>query len=111
MDVLAASKRILLKLTKLCNIDSLYNDLKWEHLSSRRKKHKLFIFYKMFHGVSQTYLSDLIPTNNQNRYNLRNTSNIPYIHARTQLVNTGSQLKVAAVAAVADAVAVTGPTC
>ena len=39
----------------------------------------------MFHGITPSYLSDLIPINNQNRYNLRNISNVPFIHARTQL--------------------------
>ena len=60
----------------------------------KKKKHKLFIFYKMFHGIFQIYLSDLIPTHNQNRYNLRNNSNIPYIHARTQLYKDSFLLSV-----------------
>ena len=84
-SVQTEAARIVTGATKLCNIATLYNDLKWESLSSRRSKHKLLIFYKMFHGITPSYLSDLIPINNQNRYNLRNISNVPFIHARTQL--------------------------
>ena len=84
-SVQTEAARIVSGATKLCNIDNMYNDLKWESLSSRRSKHKLVIFYKMFHGLTPSYLSNLIPINNQNRYNLRNISNVPLIHARTQL--------------------------
>ena len=84
-SVQTEAARIVTGATKLCNITNMYNDLKWESLSSRRSKHKLLIFYKMFHGITPSYLSNLIPTNSQNRYNLRNNSNVPLIHARTQL--------------------------
>ena len=73
--------RIVTGATKLCNIASLCNNLKWDSLSSRRSKHKLVIFYKIFHGLTPSYLSDLIPINNQNRYNLKNVSDEPLIHS------------------------------
>ena len=79
-SVQTETARIVTGATKLCNITNMYNDLKWETLSSRRSKHKLAIFYKMFHGITPSYLSNLIPINNQNRYNLRNISNVPLIH-------------------------------
>ena len=41
--------RIVTGATKLCNIQSLLSDLKWEPLSERRKKHILTLFYKMHH--------------------------------------------------------------
>ena len=39
----------------------------------------------MLHGLTLSYLSNLIPINNLNRYNLRNISIVPLIQARTQL--------------------------
>ena len=39
--------RIVLGATKLVSIDSLYSETGWETLASRRKKHKLQLFYKM----------------------------------------------------------------
>ncbi len=38
--------RIVCGATKLCNIEKLYQDLKWETLEKRRIKHKLILFYK-----------------------------------------------------------------
>ena len=67
-SVQTEAARIVCGATKLCNITNLYNELKWENLSSRRSKHKLIIFYKMFHGLTPSYLTNFIPINNQNRY-------------------------------------------
>ena len=36
--------RICTGATKLCSIAKLQNEVKWEHLSVRREKHKLIIF-------------------------------------------------------------------
>lgn len=75
--------RIVSGATKLCNIKSLLNELKWDTLAARRKKHRLTLLYKMESSISPAYLTDLIPTQAQ-RYQLRNASDIPLIHTRTQ---------------------------
>ena len=49
--------RIVTGATKLCSIAKLYNDVKWETLSNRRRKHKLILFYKMKHNISPSYLT------------------------------------------------------
>ena len=43
--------RIVTGATKLVSIDSLYSETGWETLASRRKKHKLQLFYKMQNGL------------------------------------------------------------
>ena len=58
----------------------LYRETGWETLESRRKNHKLYLFYK-------TYLSSLIPSlvENTTVYGLRNATNIRQTLSRTQL--------------------------
>ncbi len=77
--------RIVSGATKLCNIDKLYHELKWETLENRRNKHKLVLFYKMKNHLTPQYLSDLIPQQTQFRYNLRNAADIETVPCRTQL--------------------------
>ena len=43
--------RIVSGTTKLVSLVSLYNVLGWKELSSRRRKHKLFLFYKMINRL------------------------------------------------------------
>lgn len=76
--------RIVTGATKLCSINNLYNELKWELLSTRRRKHKLILFYKMKNELCPTYLNNLIPNNPNNRYQFRNTT-IPSIQCRSEL--------------------------
>ncbi len=71
--------------TKLCSIDKLNAETKWESLDSRRRKHKLILFYKMKNNMTPVYLTNLIPDQTQHRYRLRNDNDIPLIHARTNL--------------------------
>ncbi len=54
--------RIVTGATKLCSIDNLYRDLKWETLSTRRKKHKLIQLFKIKNNLTPNYLYTLIPT-------------------------------------------------
>ena len=61
----------------------LYEEVKWDTLEERRRKHKLALFYKMVNGLSPPYLSSLIPLPRASSYNLRNTNDIQTIHART----------------------------
>ncbi len=79
--------RIVTGATKLCSIENLYRDLKWETLSTRRKKHKLIQLFKMKNNLTPNYLHTLIPTQVQTRYPLRNADDIPHIPCRTQMYN------------------------
>ena len=72
---------------KLVSINSLLHETGWETLSTRRKKHKSIMFYKMNNNMCPTYLSSLVPptVGNTSRYDLRNVDNIQTIHAHSQL--------------------------
>ena len=73
--------------TKLCSISLLLSDLGWESLQDRRNKHKLIIFYKIIHGLTPTYLTDILPPLIQEttNYNLRNANDFLTLHANTNL--------------------------
>jgi len=74
--------RIVSGATKLCNINKLLNDMKWDSLEKRRKNHKLILFYEMQNNLTPSYLTDLLPSNNAvGAYNLRNTRSV---NARTE---------------------------
>ena len=77
--------RIITGGTKLCGIKNLLDDLGWESLQARREKHKLIVFYKMVNGLTPEYLQSLVPPIIQNTttYNLRNSSDLPNVHTRT----------------------------
>ena len=79
--------RIITGATKLCSISNLFSDLGWESLQARRTKHKLIIFYKIINGLTPEYLQSLIPPMVQNTtsYNLRNSSDLRNIQARTNI--------------------------
>ena len=53
--------RIVTGATKLASIDSLHTETGWETLGSRRKTHKLTMFYKMKNGLCPDYLASLVP--------------------------------------------------
>ncbi|MCG8049110.1 MAG: reverse transcriptase domain-containing protein [Candidatus Thiodiazotropha endolucinida] len=77
--------RIATGSTKLVSIQNLYKEIGWESLDSRRRKHKLVLFYKMYYNIAPSYLSSLVPQPNQNtsRYSLRNSNDIRTILTRT----------------------------
>ena len=79
--------RIITGATKLCSIDRLFKDLDWETLQNRRRKHRLLLFYKMFHRLTPDFLSELLPSlvHQNNSYSLRNANDIQTLHARTNL--------------------------
>ena len=79
--------RVINGATKLCSIEKLFADLGWESLQKRRNKQKLFIFYKILHGIAQTYLLDIVPPLIQDTttYNLRNAGNIQNYRVHTNL--------------------------
>ena len=65
----------------------MLQDLHWESLRERRRKHRLILFYKMVHKMTPEFLSELVPPfiHETNRYNLRNANDIQSIHAHTAL--------------------------
>ena len=79
--------RIVSGTTKLVTLVSLYNELGWEELSSRRRKHKLVLFYKMINRLSPNYLTQLVPdqVGQVSSYSLRNAENLLNILVGTQL--------------------------
>ena len=79
--------RIVTGATKLVSINSLMQETGLETLSNRRKKHKLFLFYKMQHQMSPDYLSSLVPPTigSTTNYQLRNSSDLLTLHASSQL--------------------------
>ena len=79
--------RIVTGATKLVSINSLIKETGWETLLTRRKKHKLFLFYKMQNDMSPNYLSSLVPPSvgNTTNYPLRNSTNLHTIHTNSQL--------------------------
>ena len=53
--------RIVTGSTKLVSINNLLKETGWESLSTRRKEHKLTLFYKMNDGLCPNYLISLVP--------------------------------------------------
>ena len=78
--------RIVTGSTKLVEINKLYKELGWLKLSERRDLHKLFLFFKMDHGLAPLYLSNLLPPHVEDvtSYRLRNAGNYVGIHANTR---------------------------
>ena len=76
--------RIATGTTKLVSIASLYSEIGWNSLDTRRKKQTLLLFYKMVDHLTPLYLSSLIPptVNETSRYNLRTANNISTINTR-----------------------------
>ena len=76
--------------TKVCSIQRLYDETKWETLQKRRTKHKLCQLYKMINGLTPAYLQQLIPERVQqlSRYSLRNSQNFSLPVSRTVTYST-----------------------
>ena len=70
--------------TKLCNIQTLLADLRWDTLACRRRKHRLTLLYKMKHGLTPSYLAHMIPNQSQDRYPLRNAESSPLPKVKIQ---------------------------
>ncbi|MCG7883757.1 MAG: reverse transcriptase family protein [Candidatus Thiodiazotropha endolucinida] len=79
--------RIVTGATRLASFELLYRETGWEPLYKRRYKHKMFQFYKMYSGLSPTYLTTLVPltVENTSTYNLRGSQNFRPLLTRTQL--------------------------
>ena len=73
--------------TKLCSVDTLFQELGWEPLQIRRNKHKLVTFYKILHGLTPTYLLGIIPPhiNETFDYPLRNADHFQNFRSNSNL--------------------------
>ena len=86
--------RIVTGATKLASIDSLLTETGWETLGSRRKVHKLSMFYKMKNGLCPDYLASLVPAtvDSGSANHLRNSSDLQTLHTNSRLFYTFSCL-------------------
>lgn len=83
--------RVQLSAARICtgairstNKDTLIiNELGWESLTSRRKRHKLFLFYKIFKLNIQPYLHNLLPVSTRTHVS-RYPLNIQQFNCRTE---------------------------
>ena len=67
--------RIVTRCSKLVSLDDLQKESSWETLAYRKYKHRITLFYKMFHGLVPPYLISLIPSlvSESSNDNLRNS--------------------------------------
>jgi hypothetical protein len=79
--------RIVTGCTKLVSTNELLQEIGWEKLSERRRKHKLILFFKMIHNLTPAYLSSLVPASigHNTSYNLRNANDLQTPFSRTVL--------------------------
>ena len=73
--------------SNLVSIDKLYIETGWEPLKSRRRKHKLTLFYEMINNLASHYLSSLLPSQvgNVSRYKLINQEKYQTIDYKSRL--------------------------
>ena len=59
----------------------------WETLGSRRKNHKLTMFYKMKNGLCPDYLVSLVPATvgSVSQYPLHSSSDLQTLHSNSRL--------------------------
>ena len=76
--------------TKLASIDSLHTETGWKALGSRRKTHKLTMFYKTNNGVCTDYLSSRVPAtvDSASTYHLHYSSDLQTLHTNSRLYYT-----------------------
>ena len=70
-----ASARLIYRAYKLCHITPLLAELHWLPVRSRIHYKILLITFKVLHGLSPKYLSDLITTQQPSSHNLRRNDN------------------------------------
>ena len=69
--------RVVTGATARCSTELLSNDVSWPSLQSRRRYHRLHLFYKIVNGLSPPYLRELLPIRvaDRSRYALRTSLN------------------------------------
>ena len=79
--------RIVTRFSKRVSLDDLQKESGWETLAYRRYKHRISLFYKMFHCLVPPYLISLIPSlvSENSNYNLRNSQNLQTMVCRTNI--------------------------
>ena len=65
---------------------NMYRELGWEPLHLRRERHKLILYYKIVHGLTPSFLTDLLPPSvgTRTQYNLRNNPDLTGFASRTE---------------------------
>jgi hypothetical protein len=72
----------------------IYKEIGWETLKERRKQQRLITLYKIINNLAPQYLSDSLPANSEQVYNLRNIDhNIRNFNARTSAFQNSFYLK------------------
>ena len=79
--------RIVTGATKSASSQCLANETKWDSLSCRRYKHRMQNMYNIVHGLSPSYLQNLLPqaTGQTQGYNLRSNLDMHPPHSRTNI--------------------------
>ena len=78
--------RIVTGTTKLVSTENLYKETGWGTLSSRRRQHKLTLYYKMTNYLTPAYIRSLLPplVGAMSTYLLRNSEQYQTIDAKSQ---------------------------
>ena len=72
--------RTVIGATKLVSLYALYEEVSWEPLQTRHRKHRLLLLYEMCNKLKNIFPTLILPTvNTLSRYNLRNAQNIQKI--------------------------------
>ena len=76
--------RIVTGATAKVGTDKLYEEVGWERLECRRKKHMLILMYKIINNLAPRYLNNLLPmrVNERAHYPLRSGQNYSTVLAR-----------------------------
>ena len=81
--------RVVMGATARYDTSTLMNDVAWPMLVSRRRIHRLTMFYQIVNGLSPPYLRDLLPARvgERSRYNMRTGQNftVPLCRTNTYL--------------------------
>ena len=79
--------RICIGATARSNINLLYEECRWPHLTDRRTHHCLTMMYKIVNGHVPVYLQELLPdtVGNNTTYQLRNNEEMRVPFARLEI--------------------------
>ena len=79
--------RVITGLTRSCTLHNLYSESGFQPLSSRRKNHKLCMFYKIKNGLVPEFLLNKLPpmAATRNHYNVRHRDLFTPIRCNTKL--------------------------
>ena len=77
---------------------TILSELGWESLQARRERRKLILFADIVHGNAPSYLQQDLPPSvqlrTQNRYQLRNRSNLSQFHKLFEILFSHPQLTI-----------------